>query len=265
MKNFVQHTLAAALMLTVASAAQAQITFGPKVGLNLSNVKVKLSDASKSAGAKEEDTKMKVGASFGVMMNARFGNLSIQPALTYSMNGYKIDEDINETTTNNGVVVTQKGTATGSYSWGYVNVPINLIYTTGGDQGFQVFVGPYVGLNLGGKYDYESKVTSTTTVNGQQLASVSSNVSGKGDIEGKSKVSESDAQKDDVLYLRTLDYGVNAGIGYLVNNFQIQAGYSLGLANLVPDYDGDTTSDSDKDKAFNRVIQVTVGYHFGGK
>ncbi len=62
MKKSIQAVLAAALLLG-ANAASAQITFGPKVGLNLSSVKYELSDSAKVFGLKDDDVKMKTGAS----------------------------------------------------------------------------------------------------------------------------------------------------------------------------------------------------------
>ncbi len=264
MKKIVHSALAVALLLG-AGAAHAQITFGPKVGINLANVKYKLSDADKKDGAKEPDTQMKIGASFGLMMNARFGNLAIQPALTYSMKGYKLDEKVDETTTQDGFTTTSKGTSTGQMSLGYIDIPVNLVYTTGGDQGFQVFAGPYVGFGMGGKYEFDSKVTSTTSFGGQQIASSEVSFKGDGDVEFKSEVTRDDAKKEKTEFVRQPDFGINAGIGYLMNRFQVQAGYGLGLNTLIPDYEGDTTSDSDKSKLTNRVIHVTVAYHFGGE
>jgi hypothetical protein len=60
-----------------------------------------------------------------------------------------------------------------------------------------------------------------------------------------------------------LDYGFNAGVGYKVGPVLIQAGYSLGLGNMTPAYEGDPASERDDYKISNRVITLSVSYFFG--
>ncbi len=265
MKKILHSALAAALLLA-AGTAQAQITFGPKVGINVASLKETLSDnAKKDDDAEEQDFKSAIGASFGLMMNARFGNISIQPALTYSMKGAKIDEDETRTNTSSGFTTTTKSKGTANINLGYLDIPINFVYTTGGDQGFQVFAGPYVGVGIGGKYKGDYETTITTTGFG-----VNTTTTDKGDFDyevefnGSPSNSEAeDAFKDEKFLVSGLDYGVNAGVGYLINNFQIQAGYGFGLGNLEPKYQDE--DDADRGSLKNRVISVTAAYHFGGK
>ena len=245
MKKIVRSGLIAALLLTGVTAAQAQISFGPKVGLNLANISSKYEG---DADIDDPDTNIKMGASFGVMLNARFGNLAIQPALTYSMKGAKQDEE--ETSTIGGVSYTTKYKS--SVAMDYLDVPINLVYTTGGDNGFQVFVGPYVAFGIGGKVKGETE----TTGGGQTIKN-----DFDGDVKFKGDVKESDDSEDIGAFAKPLDFGINAGVGYLVNNFQIQAGYGLGLANFESKYEG---KESDWNSS-HRVIHISFAYLFGGE
>lgn len=247
MKKIIQSALAAALLLG-ANAASAQITFGPKVGLNLSSIRHKYTgsndDDEKDNDKLNDNSKMLVGASFGLMMNARFGNLAIQPAVTYSMKGGKVD--YSESSDSTGSVTLKQTTRLG-----YLDIPINLVYTTGGDEGFQVFVGPYIGFGIGGKEKTESSGS---------FAGITFSQNTDENIQFDNDIKEGDLKDNEAGYAG-LDYGINAGIGYLISNFQIQAGYGLGLGNLVPKADGKASDDESR----NRNIHLTVAYHFGGE
>jgi hypothetical protein len=262
MKNFAQSAIMAALLLG-AGSAHAQITFAPKVGLNIATLKETLSDdAKKNSGSKASEYKSKIGASFGLMLNARFGNIAIQPALTYSMKGAKIDDEVTTTSTIGGFTSTTKTVTTGSNSLGYCEIPINFTYTTGGDKGFQVFAGPYLGFGIGGKYDYKNETTTTISGGG---GTTTAKVDSKGDIEFNGSPTASEAEKagnDDKLLLGGLDYGLNFGLGYLINNIQIQASYGLGLGNLEPKYPDQKASQ--RGTLQNRVISLTAAYIIGG-
>ncbi len=236
MKKIIRFGLAAALLATGSTAANAQITFGPKVGFGLASQKYEYTGSSQAAKdeAKEfsDNQKMIVTPSFGLMLNARFGNLAVQPALTFAQKGAKVE------VSNSGATI--KSTA----RLNYVDIPVNLVYTTGGDQGFQVFAGPYMGLGIGGKV--KTEISGTGLIDGTTDS----------DVEFASKEG-TDSKKS---YLRNPDFGINAGIGYLVNNLQLQAGYGFGLSNLEPDDNDGTKTDY---KSQNRVIHFTVGYLFG--
>jgi hypothetical protein len=234
MKKNVQSALAAALLLG-ATAANAQISFGPKVGVGFASQSFSYSgsDAIAKEGAKliTDNTKMIVTPSFGLMLSARFGNIAVQPALTFAQKGTKYEYS------SGGA----KFTSTVRLS--YVDIPVNVVYTTGGDKGFQVFAGPYIGLGIGG--------------------TVKSEISGSGLLDGTSEEDVKFASKEGTAaktaYFKNPDFGLNFGLGYLVNNVQIQAGYGLGLSSLVPNDANDKSQDI---TSKNRVIHLTFGYLF---
>ncbi len=233
MKNVVRPALVAALLLG-AVGAQAQISFGPKVGVGLASRFYKYDGNNRIAQltASQSTQKMIVTPSFGLMLNARFGNLAIQPALMYAQKGYQTE---------------QKGLgfrATYTARLSYVDIPVNFVYTISGNDGFQVFVGPYISIGISGKVKSEGTCVSCGTL--------------ESDVEFATKQG-ADATK---VYMRNPDFGFNAGIGYVIKKFQIQAGYGLGLSNLAPNDINDRASDY---KFKSRMIHFTTGYLFGGE
>jgi hypothetical protein len=117
-------------------------------------------------------------------------------------------------------------------SMNYLEIPVNAVYNI---SGFQVFAGPYLGLGLFGKEKYADDDY---------------------DIEFTSDVDPTNTSQDKSYY-NSFDYGINAGLGYKLNDaIQIQANYGLGLANVFPKVDGQDPSI----EANNSVIQLTVSY-----
>ena len=114
----------------IATATNAQVTYGPEVGLNISNYMGK-------SGGKTQSTTAKAGLRVGGVVD--FGltdNISLQPGIFYVMNGYK-----------------QSAFGTDvSVSVNTIEVPINVEYKFGmpGGNRFFVGVGPYIALNMGG-------------------------------------------------------------------------------------------------------------------
>ena len=103
---------------------------------------------------------------------------------------------------------------------GYLNIPLNVQYMF--DNGFRLQAGPQIGLLMNAK-------------------SETNNV--KTDI------------KDN---LKTVDFGVTAGLGYVhpASGFGVDARYNLGLTDI---------SESDASKLTNRGFQIGVFYLFQHK
>lgn len=238
--QFTRTLLIGSLFMTGATVAQAQVTFGPRVGLNLANVAVDVEDDDD-----EPDTKILLAPQVGVTLNAQFGNFSIQPSLLFSQKGFRTDEEESEDF--QGTTVTYKEETSARLN--YAEIPVNFVYTTGEESGFQVFAGPYIGIGLGGKVKYDVSITGGSNSFEEEETNKVEFVSEEGDDENTD-------------YLRRLDAGLNAGVGYKAGAFQAQLGYGLGLGNLIPnDQDGDEPEDEVK----NRVIQFSVSYFFGSK
>ncbi|SDY72256.1 Outer membrane protein beta-barrel domain-containing protein [Hymenobacter psychrophilus] len=227
--------IAAVLALGGTTWAQAQVTVGPRIGLNLANVSIKNEDNS----GLELDPKLIAAPQAGITLNAAFGNLAIQPSLLFSQKGFKVTEEERDGADSFKTEAT--------YRLGYLELPVNLVYTTGGTEGFQVFAGPYVGIGVGGKVKAKYTVTQAgVTESGSETVNV--------------KFASKEKNNSDDLYLNQPDFGVNGGVGYKVGPFQAQAGYSLGLGNMIPK---DSNGDKPDGKLRNRVIQFSLSYFFG--
>lgn len=97
-------------------------------------------------------------------------------------------------------------------------------------------LGPYLGLGLSGKNEYE------ITEMGETRTGKNSISWGSGEFE----------------YNR-LDYGLTAGTGVDIKTVQIGLFYSLGLANLFNDSDNNIV----ESKLTHRVLGFSMGYKFG--
>lgn len=220
------------------ATCMAKVSFGPVIGLNLSNLNYKF------AGEKI-DTKMKVGFHVGGVANLSFGNhLSVMPGILFSVKGAKYTED--ETTVVGPVTTTYEDKST--LSLNYIEVPVNVVYMTGepGTGRFMVFAGPYVAYCVSGKNKYESTTTTTTGT--------------KTDVQtesGDDKIEiGSDEAKDQI---KPLDFGFNVGVGYtLPMGVFVKAQYGMGLMNIM------TGGDSDY-SIKNTCFGLTAGILLGGK
>jgi hypothetical protein len=110
------------------TSASAQVSFGPRVGVNFANQTKEFDD--------EKDPKSKTGLLLGVAANFAMNDLiSIQPELLYSQQGAKAAE------------------GSGTFHANYINLPILVKATFGdGDTKFFANVGPQVGYWMGGKF-----------------------------------------------------------------------------------------------------------------
>lgn len=210
------------------NSANAQTMFGGVAGLNISTISAKAGGQSYSPG-------MSIG--FHVGPTASIGlseHFALMPAILFSLKGAKIDED--QTDPLFGTTHVEAST-----TFNYLEVPVNVAYMFGAEGGgrFFVYAGPYLGYCFGGK----TKEDITYPNGGPSLS-----------IEQSLEVGN-DMTQD---HVRPLDYGVNAGVGYLLPmGLFFRAQYGLGLANTVPEGNSDNYTK-------NRVIGVSVGFLFGG-
>ena len=229
------------VLLSAASAA-AQPTFrlGLRGGLNRATSTVEPASTSPSSQYYYSASKSAIYAwQAGAVLEVAFRRFALQPALVFSQKG----EQFSAVTSVSGVAG-MSGTAMSTvnrYNW--LELPVNVVYTL---HGFQVFVGPYVALGVGGRQ--------------------------RGTISGFSPFARFAPQSVDekVTYgpdsnNRRLDAGVNFGIGYRRGPVQVQLGYGLGLRNLhqgSADQAYDYGHNFNQDAAYNRVVQLTGTYFF---
>lgn len=177
---------------------QAQITFGVKTGLNLSNFFEKNDDKVLS-----EDYKNKVGANLGLTVDFPINNnLGVQTGLTFQNRGYRIDEV-------KDVAGYDLELESKTYL-NYIDIPINLKYTFELSS-FNIYAmgGLYAGTALNGRYE------------------------GSSTFRGRTDKTEFDIDfGNDQGEIKSLDYGFNLGAGVEFGAFGLNLTYSHGLANL---------------------------------
>jgi hypothetical protein len=231
----------------VATAAQAQTTFrlGAQGGFSLSSASFTVADYPdyfRTAGSYRSGFEAGVVGQLGVG-----SHLTVQPALLYA----------------------RKAPGFGTYSYyqpnnysykqeytlglNYLTLPINLLFSQrAAGRGAQVFAGPYLGWLLGGTYRnttgtaYATSVAGGTTISGAVRA---------GDTYATNP-------QDTNYYLRRLDAGVQAGIGYVFEALQVQASFSLGLRNIGAAYAPGVGNDYEAPVIKTRSVQLSAAYLF---
>ncbi|WP_274476178.1 porin family protein [Mangrovimonas aestuarii] len=171
-------------------------------------------------GEGAEDLSMRTAFHVGGVAEIKFNDkFSLQPELLYSAQGAKSESSYEDF----GMTVKEET----KLNLDYLNVPIMGKYYL--MEGFSVEAGPQIGMLLSAKADIEASA-------------------------GGESVSEEYDLKDE---MSTIDFGVNFGLGYkLDNGLAFGARYNLGLSN-INDFEG-----SDDFKNNNGVIQASVGYMF---
>lgn len=228
-------SLAVIIFIALVTGAQAQVNFGIKAGLNLNNISQDFED-----GVDEIDTKSKVGYHVGVVLDVPLSDvLSLQPGLLFNSKGYSVDldEEFGD------------GVSDDSYyrsSFNYLEVPVHVAYKI---DAFQIYAGPYVAFGVGGKSKYKYKLDGADEDESD-------------DFKNKpvfGEITEEESLDDEKQYYNAFDAGINFGLGYQTGPVLINAGYSLGLVNMLPQVKGE---DSDN-KISNRVLSLSVSYLFG--
>jgi hypothetical protein len=235
MKSLFTGLLGLATVTLAAPAAEAQISFGPRIGANFAD----FSYYTESSDV--PNSQMRLGAQAGVAANIGFGNLAFQPALLYSQKGYRVDLEDSR--------LNRFSTYQEELRLNYLEVPLNVVYNSGETSGLQVFAGPYFGLALSGKKKEEGKVTT---------GNINASFEGKYDIEFADQAGTDNTK----LYYRRLDLGATFGVGYKAGPMQAQLGYGIGISNLIPN---DRNNDEPRDKIRNRNLQLGLTYFFGSK
>lgn len=153
-----------------------------------------------------------------IMLSEKF---AFQPELLYSCQG----SDYSETYDIGTDTFVKAGlTYSGTVKADFLNMPLMAKYFI--TEGFSLEVGPQIGLLLSAKDAY--------------------------DLAGDS------GEEDIKEYLKGIDFGVNFGLGYkLENGLNVAVRYNLGLTDLNddPDYLGDSDYK-------NGVFQISLGFFF---
>ena len=194
-----------AAVLTV-GYAQAQITFGARAGLNLTNV-----------SGDTEDTKMKPGIQLGAVADYPLqDNFSIQAGFLFAQQGYRVSYTDSETS----MGVTFKDETKGKMNLNYLQIPINAQYKHDlGGMTLLLQAGPYLGFGLGGKM--KSETSTSVTPPSPYYPDDKYSHEEKIKFGGKNE-------------LKGFDFGLGIGAGLQFGNIQAGLGYNIGLMNMVP-------------------------------
>jgi hypothetical protein len=216
------------VFLALATGLQAQTQFGVKAGVNFANVNIEASGISISPSSQ---TSFHITGFADIKLNDKF---SFQPGLSFQGKGYKLDMSESEA----GQSVSIEATA----NYAYLEVPLNaVLYLPLGNGNLFLGAGPYAAFGIFGK---EKGSFGFSGPDGE--------FDGESDEEN---VKFGNSVDDDVS---ALDFGLNFMAGYKLNSgLLFNAGYGLGLANMIPKdlRSGDA-------KANNRVFSVSVGFAF---
>jgi hypothetical protein len=209
-------TLLIFLFVSASFLTKAQTTrFGVEAGLNLAN-------QSRTNFPVNLDSKYLTGFNLGGIVDINYQNFSIQPGLFFSTRGEKITMQF--------VNQDQQGTrtSTSKITLNYVQMPVIFLYKIAFNKeaNFHFGGGPYLGYGI----------------------------SASDNTDGKSYPAAFNRSSANVLNYKNPDYGVNIVAGItLESKFIVDAGYSLGLANLY--YASPAT-------LHNRAITLSIGYMF---
>jgi hypothetical protein len=242
-----------AALLAGATTASAQTTYrlGLRGGLNraLTTTDPASNQNNLPASERQNDKSALFAWQAGVVFEARFGKVALQPALLFSQKSNKF----RTSSYSGGVAGYTSREASGTTRTNWLELPLNVVYTLHGDHGLQVFAGPYVALGVGGRQTGTSTVYLGPAIDTVPLHFDERVAYGPGTANHR------------------LDAGVNFGVGYRQGPLQVQLSYGLGLANLyqapplllAPSTTGyDPSRGFADEKAHSRVAQLTGTYFF---
>jgi hypothetical protein len=221
-----------ALMIGIASTASAfsQLSLGLHATGNLSDASIKTLDIINPT------KKSRVLPGGGVVVDfAVSPAVTVRSGVNFLQQGVKLNANI----TDIGEQVTEIQTQAKA-NLSYLQVPLNVLYTTKGALSFYAGGGPYVSFGLSGKtkqettYKYEDGTSET-------------------------EKEETDAFKKDEngdAAFKRFDYGVGALAGVKMGNVFAHVGYQFSLGNI---------SKTEQEKYKHRGLQLTVGYYLFGR
>lgn len=220
------------ILFALSLAAHAQTRVGIQVGMNFSGVDIV--DANGDKQHTEAIPRLQAGLSVDIPLAM---GLYLQPGVMYAGKGFK---------QYGGWLAGPDKEFKAAAS--YVEIPVNLLYKKWiGIGNLLVGAGPYVGHGLGGRWEAEGHL-----VVGDIVLTESS-----GDVIFKNDVA--DGEFGSYLYGKPWDYGANVSVGYQFSpKLTLQLHGQFGIANLVPDANGERTEGSIR----NRGYGISIGFGF---
>lgn len=161
-----------------------------------------------------ENTKFMPGAYFGGMVNYEIHDLySFQSGLFLSGKGATLEYSEED---DDQMLIS------------YLEIPFNSLFTVPAGSGIlQLFAGPYIGFALSGRYKY---------------------LEDENNLIEKLQIGTSDSDE-----IKPFDLGINFGVGFLFEGFEVQGAYSRSISNV---------SSLPIDKLYNNVVTISMAYFF---
>ena len=216
------------LVVLTATISFAQ-TFGVKAGLNMANITngSDLQEMYDEVGVKNN---MMIGISVGATGTFELSDvLDLNAGISYIQKGTTLSVDFTGDGEDENI----------STKLNFIDIAPSVSYKITNE--LSASIGTYVGFALSGTQD-EIEIDIT---NGELITTITSEAI--------------DFEEDEI---GTLDYGLNIGVSYVLNEMiAINAGYSLGLADL--NAEGGEFDDEDYSQKTNGIY-FSVGYLFGG-
>jgi hypothetical protein len=213
--------------LAVTLSVNAQVKFGVKAGLNVSNISnVSTSALGMDATALESDG-MAIGFHAGAFVNFSFGRLfGLQPEVLFSMQGGK--QKLGQLAGGSDAI---------DFTFDYINVPV--LFEIKPFANFGILVGPQVGLNI-----YKSASNGEETYSGSDFDDSFEEIGGS-DL------------------FKSLDFAVALGVQYtFINHLTIGARYNLGLTNTFSSTVSESIVNVNVSGWKNNVAQVSIAWSF---
>lgn len=248
----------AALLMGISSVSFAQdVNFGVRAGMNFGSIAGNVKSYNNGARPFNDiDSKVKPGFSLGAIVDISFtDNIALQPGLYYTnkgmkgVNKFKFDSD-NESYE--------------KYVYGlhYLEIPVLASYRmdVAKDLNWQINVGPYIGVGLGGKLKTmsEDKTSGKVVTEEEDFPAFG--------------VTEDVTDPDDYkACLNRFDFGLSFGTGVLIKeHYYVGIKYDLGLVNVLNTSEKNSSYYYDKDvngedgKSIGRLtnFQISFGYNF---
>lgn len=223
-------------LFLIVSALQAQVTIGPKLGLNVNYESFQFS--GDMADSRVTSRTAKVGYQAGVAVNIKTSDyFSIRPEVLFNVMGGSTsfrDNDDNTMTRDN--------------TFNYISLPLNLVGTFQAGPGkINLFVAPQFSIGLGGKYSLNTDSTAIFGIRDRYSES------------GTLQTNEApEGNNGNTRYFNQINWGINYGIGYQVKGLLFTGQYHMGLSNTQPHY-----ANADQEAHRNDVVSRNYGFTIG--
>ena len=233
-------------LLLLLSAVQAQVSFGPKLGMNVSTESFAFSGYYNGNYVISRTPQLSYQA--GVVLNLQVhNNFTIRPELLFNQV---------RTSTTFGDYYYDKTLINNTYN--YITIPLNFVGTYYLGAGMlNLFIAPQLSIGVGGHY---SQVSDSTAAGTGGLPSATSE-SGK---LFPTQVPANGGGNSVNWYYNQVNVGFNYGVGYMINHCLFTAQYSLGLSSTQPYY-SDPYSAAHRNDFYSRTNGFTFAmtYLFG--